>query len=155
MLYIHTFINKTRILLDKHLQNEYQMMTKHWNSLYSWPNSAVLLKTSQFMLLLSMIWLLKKLLKKAKIYGVLTGFGYTLIQSITLFNHFAEKEQGMSCEGACAHAHVRCGVAHMRVRGKWTLKHVCEVRAHGHFFNWWHPHMCDRTFTHSQLQYLK
>ena len=26
--------------------------------------------------------------------------------------------QGMSCEGACAHAHVRCAVAHVRVRAK-------------------------------------
>jgi hypothetical protein len=26
--------------------------------------------------------------------------------------------QGMGCEGACAHTHVRCAVAHVRVRAK-------------------------------------
>ena len=35
--------------------------------------------------------------------------------------------QGMGCEGACAHAHVRCAVA--RVRAKSFLKSVCDVRA--------------------------
>ena len=35
--------------------------------------------------------------------------------------------QGMSCEGACAHAHVRCAVA--RVRAKSILKSVRDVRA--------------------------
>ena len=38
--------------------------------------------------------------------------------------------QGMSCEGACAHAHVRCAVARVR-----------DVRA-ALFL------MCDRTFAH-------
>ena len=37
----------------------------------------------------------------------------------------------MGCEGACAHARVRCAVA--RVRAKRLLKHVCDVRALGHF----------------------
>ena len=35
--------------------------------------------------------------------------------------------QGMSCEGACAHAHVRCAVA--RVRAKSILASVRDVRA--------------------------
>ena len=39
--------------------------------------------------------------------------------------------QGMSCEGACAHAHVRCAVA--RVRAKSFLKSVRDVRACGSF----------------------
>ena len=43
------------------------------------------------------------------------------------------KYQDMSCEGACAHAHVRSAVAHVRVRAKRLLKHVCDVRACGHF----------------------
>ena len=43
------------------------------------------------------------------------------------------KIQAMSCEGACAHAHVRCAVARVRVRAKRLLKHVCDVRACGHF----------------------
>jgi hypothetical protein len=34
--------------------------------------------------------------------------------------------QGVSCEGACADAHVRCAVAHVRVRAK---SHVWDVRA--------------------------
>ena len=37
--------------------------------------------------------------------------------------------QGMSCEGACAHAHVRCAVACVRVRAKSILKSVQNVRA--------------------------
>ena len=41
--------------------------------------------------------------------------------------------QGMSCEGACAHAHVRCAVAHVRVRAKSILKSVRDVRACGSF----------------------
>ena len=40
---------------------------------------------------------------------------------------------------------VRCAVE--RVRAKWTLKHVCEVRACGPFFHWSHPHTCDHTFS--------
>ena len=39
----------------------------------------------------------------------------------------------MSCEGACAHAHVRCAVA--RVRAKSILESVRDVRACGHFFD--------------------
>ena len=38
-------------------------------------------------------------------------------------------KQGMGCEGACAHARVRCAVA----RVKRLLKYVCDVRACGHF----------------------
>ena len=41
--------------------------------------------------------------------------------------------QGVSCEGACAHARVRCAVARVRVRAKRLLKYVCDVRACGHF----------------------
>ena len=41
--------------------------------------------------------------------------------------------QAMGCEGACAHARVRCAVARVRVRAKRLLKHVCDVRACGHF----------------------
>ena len=37
--------------------------------------------------------------------------------------------QGMSCEGACAHAHVRCAVAHVRVRAKSILESVRDVCA--------------------------
>ena len=39
--------------------------------------------------------------------------------------------QGMSCEGACAHANVRCEVA--RVRAKSILESVRDVRACGPF----------------------
>ena len=39
----------------------------------------------------------------------------------------------MSCEGACAHAHVRCAVARVRVRAKSILKSVRDVRACGSF----------------------
>ena len=45
--------------------------------------------------------------------------------------HQFRKKQGMSCEGACAHAHVRGAVA--RVRAKSTLKSVQDVRACGSF----------------------
>ena len=41
--------------------------------------------------------------------------------------------QGMSCEGACAHAHVRCAVAHVCVRAKSILESVRDVRACGPF----------------------
>ena len=49
--------------------------------------------------------------------------------------HIFTNYQGMSCEGACAHAHVRCAVARVRVRAraKRLLKHVCNVRACRHF----------------------
>ena len=39
----------------------------------------------------------------------------------------------MSSEGACAHAHVRCAVALVRVRAKSILKSVQDVRACGSF----------------------
>ena len=39
----------------------------------------------------------------------------------------------MSCEGACAHAHVRCAVARVRVRAKSILESVRDVRACGPF----------------------
>ena len=42
-------------------------------------------------------------------------------------------QQGMGCEGACAHARVQCAVAHVRVRAKRLLKYVCNVRACGYF----------------------
>ena len=45
----------------------------------------------------------------------------------------AHKVQGLSCEGACAHAHVRCAVARVRVRAKSILKSVRDVRACGSF----------------------
>ena len=41
--------------------------------------------------------------------------------------------QGMSCEGACAHAHVRSAVARVRVRAKSILESVRDVRACGPF----------------------
>ena len=41
--------------------------------------------------------------------------------------------QGMGCEGACAHARVRCAVARVRVRAKRLHNYVCDVRACGHF----------------------
>ena len=37
----------------------------------------------------------------------------------------------MSCEGACAHAHVRSAVARVRVRAKSILESVRDVRACG------------------------
>ena len=40
----------------------------------------------------------------------------------------------MSCEGACAHAHVRCAVARVCVRAKSILKSVRDVRACGSFW---------------------
>ena len=39
----------------------------------------------------------------------------------------------MSCEGACAHAHVRFAVARVCVRAKFILKSVRDVRACGPF----------------------
>ena len=39
--------------------------------------------------------------------------------------------QGMSCEGACGHAHVRCAVARVHVCAKSILKSVRDVRACG------------------------
>ena len=39
----------------------------------------------------------------------------------------------MSCEGACAHAHVRCAVTRVRVRAKSILESVRDVRACGPF----------------------
>ena len=41
--------------------------------------------------------------------------------------------QGMSCEGACVHAHVRCAVAGVHVRAKSILESVRDVRACGPF----------------------
>ena len=43
------------------------------------------------------------------------------------------KNQGMSCKGACVHAHVRCAVAHVCVRPKSFLERVGDVRACGLF----------------------
>ena len=40
-------------------------------------------------------------------------------------------DQGMSCKGACAHAHVRCAVA--RVRAKSILESVRDMHACGPF----------------------
>ena len=51
--------------------------------------------------------------------------------------------QDMSCEGACAHAHVGCAVA--RVRAKSILTSVRDVRVCGPFFG---RAMCDHTFEH-------
>ena len=39
----------------------------------------------------------------------------------------------MSCEGACAQAHMRCAIARVRVRAKSFLKSVRVVRACGPF----------------------
>ena len=41
----------------------------------------------------------------------------------------------MSCEGACAHLHVRFAVARVRVRAKSILESVRDVRACGPFFD--------------------
>ena len=43
------------------------------------------------------------------------------------------KVQGLSCEGACAHAHVRCAVARVLVSAKSILKSVRDVRVCGSF----------------------
>ena len=43
------------------------------------------------------------------------------------------KIQGMSCEGAYAHAHVRCAVEHVLVCAKSILEIVRDVRACGPF----------------------
>ena len=48
--------------------------------------------------------------------------------------NYRTKWQGMSSEGVCAHAHVRCAVAHVCVRAKSILKSVRDVRACGSFF---------------------
>ena len=54
------------------------------------------------------------------------------LQGITRQNVFFQPTtRMMSCEGACAHAHVRCAVA--RVRTKSPPKHVCEVCARAFF----------------------
>ena len=49
------------------------------------------------------------------------------------FGYFSTFLQAMSCEGACAHAHVRCAVARVRVRAKSILESVRDVRACGPF----------------------
>ena len=54
--------------------------------------------------------------------------------------------QAMSCEGACAHAHVRCAVARVRVRAKSILKSVRDVRACVRLV--FRRAMCDHTFAH-------
>ena len=41
--------------------------------------------------------------------------------------------QAMGCEGACAHVHVQCAVARVRVRAKSILKSVWDVRVCGSF----------------------
>ena len=41
--------------------------------------------------------------------------------------------QAMGCEGACAHVHVQCAVARVRVRAKSILESVRDVRACGPF----------------------
>ena len=51
----------------------------------------------------------------------------------TIFTQKGPKLQGMSCEGACAHAHVRYAGAGVRVRAKSILKSVRDVRACGSF----------------------
>ena len=57
----------------------------------------------------------------------------SIIDSYSISQEDFENIQGMSCEGACAHAHVRCAVAHVRVRAKSILKSVRDVRACGSF----------------------
>ena len=49
------------------------------------------------------------------------------------FGYFSTFLQAMSCEGACAHAHVRFVVARVRVRAKFILESVRDVRACGTF----------------------
>ena len=48
-----------------------------------------------------------------------------------------QRYQRVSCEGACEHAHVRCAVAHVRVRAKSILKSVRNVRVCGLFLGVW------------------
>ena len=48
-------------------------------------------------------------------------------------NYVHSISQGMNCEGAWAHAHVRCAVARVHVRAKRLFKYVRDVRACGHF----------------------
>ena len=55
------------------------------------------------------------------------------VQKHTYADFKITKYQGMGCEGACAHAHVRCVVAHVRVRAKSIQKSVRDVRACGSF----------------------
>ena len=55
------------------------------------------------------------------------------VQKHTYADFKITKYQGMGCEGACAHAHVRCVVARVRVCAKRLLKHVCEVCARERF----------------------
>ena len=51
------------------------------------------------------------------------------------YNELNKITQGMSCEGVCAHAQVRCAVARVRVRAKSILKSVRDVRACGSFLS--------------------
>ena len=62
-----------------------------------------------------------------------TGFYplQTINDNYSIVNHISYDLQGMSCEGACAHAHMRCAVA--RVRATSILESVRDVRACGPF----------------------
>ena len=53
---------------------------------------------------------------------------------LNIINLCPPYKQRMGWEVACAHAHERYAVTRVQVRAKWTLKHVCEVRARGPFF---------------------
>ena len=55
------------------------------------------------------------------------------LKKVKIFGVDSRYFQGMGCEGACAHASVRCAVARVRVRAKILLNHVCEVCARDHF----------------------
>ena len=56
-----------------------------------------------------------------------------ILQNFVAFSDYMNFTQDMSCEGACAHAHVQCAVVRVRVRAKSILKSVRDVRACGSF----------------------
>ena len=60
-------------------------------------------------------------------------FYMQFLLSLKIF--FGHNLQGMSCEGACAHAHVQSAVARVLVRAKSILESVWDVRAGGPFFD--------------------
>ena len=57
----------------------------------------------------------------------------------------------MSCEGACAQAHMRCAVARVRVRAKSILESVRDVRACGPFMGV----RCEIALLHLFAQFLR
>ena len=64
------------------------------------------------------------------LYNALCQTLQPIVPSMSFYLNY----QGMSCEGACAHAHVRCVVALVCVCAKSILKSVRDVCACGSFF---------------------